>query len=773
MASELSNIGELAVAVDDIGSKEEITVNHPSLQRDEETPAVVLKLEHYGSLGIIRSLGRLGIPVYGVDNASQPPAAVSRYCKRYFKWDIDNSFEEETLEFLIKLSRHIKKTSLLIATSDETALFIARNSEVLKKYFLFPDISHELIRKLCSKKEMYILALKYNVPVPEAFFPSSLKEVIDYVDKAKFPVMLKGIDGGKLENKTGKKMVIVYEKSTLINLYKKMEDDKEKNLMIQEYIPNTKNHMWIFNGYFDSSSQCLVAFTGKKLRQNPIFTGMTSLGICQWNETLAELAKKFLRNINYTGPVDIDFVFDTRDHKYKLLDVNPRIGASFRLFVGQNGIDVARALFYDSTSLQFSFVPASGGRKWFVEDKDLLSSFLYRKHDDLNLKDWVRSFKGVKEAGYFAFDDLMPFITMSSNHLKKSSSKLIKKISSSIIKSGDLKNVDSIVKRQSIYDEIGNNYFKRELISDDKKESQSSHNVFKDSEQNKQVKKYFDQNENWQGAVYETSADPHAAGVRRRREYIFKMLGKISALKIGNAIDIGCGPGAYIYELEKRGFNVYGIDISAEMLKHCAENLKRDGSKLNLLCADTSTLPFPEGIFNLVLCIGVLQYVVSAERTVHEINRITSRRGLVVLCFENMISFSNIGFYLHHKLSKLVNSKKKLVDAGGKSEKSILSNWFLNHVAVPHLYKLYNPFWIEELMLMNNMKKINAITYGYPFKFLRRVNFIPKQILNYCERKIEWFVHKTRMPLLSYSGEFYIGIFQKTDLEENTLSKVS
>jgi len=56
-----------------------------SLSIDTSTPAVVLKLDsnamHHGGLGAIRSLGRLGVPVYGVYGESMAPTAGSRYLR--------------------------------------------------------------------------------------------------------------------------------------------------------------------------------------------------------------------------------------------------------------------------------------------------------------------------------------------------------------------------------------------------------------------------------------------------------------------------------------------------------------------------------------------------------------------------------------------------------------------------------------------------------------------------------------------------------------------
>ena len=60
------------------------------LRLDTSTPAVILKLDHnvmhHGGLGAIRSLGRLGVPVYGVHEDPLAPAARSRYLHGRWIW---------------------------------------------------------------------------------------------------------------------------------------------------------------------------------------------------------------------------------------------------------------------------------------------------------------------------------------------------------------------------------------------------------------------------------------------------------------------------------------------------------------------------------------------------------------------------------------------------------------------------------------------------------------------------------------------------------------
>ena len=65
-------------------------IDRPRPILDTSTPAVILKLDHnvmhHGGLGAIRSLGRLGVPVYGVHEDSLAPAARSRYLHGRWIW---------------------------------------------------------------------------------------------------------------------------------------------------------------------------------------------------------------------------------------------------------------------------------------------------------------------------------------------------------------------------------------------------------------------------------------------------------------------------------------------------------------------------------------------------------------------------------------------------------------------------------------------------------------------------------------------------------------
>jgi predicted ATP-grasp superfamily ATP-dependent carboligase len=74
-------------------------------------------------------------------------------------------------------------------------------------------------------------------------------------------------------------------------------------------------------------------------------------------------------------------------------------------------MDVARALYMDLTGQEVIPGVAPEGRKWIVEDQDLISCLRYHRDGNLTFKQWLQSFQGVEEGGFYAADDLYPCVT--------------------------------------------------------------------------------------------------------------------------------------------------------------------------------------------------------------------------------------------------------------------------------------------------------------------------------------------------------------------------
>jgi len=374
------------------------------------THVVILRSGHHGGLGIVRSLGRLGVPVYSVDADSWEPAFSSRYCRGRFVLDTESGPPEESIARLRGIGQKLGGRPILIPTTDQGAIWVAEHAAALQEAYCFPRQDASLIRLLCDKGRMQDLARRCGVPTAQAVVPRSRKDVEQFLETAVFPVMVKATDADRFRRRTGGTKFVIQTPRELLALYDKADDGAGPNLLIQEFIPGDD---WMFDGYFDKNSECIFGLTGKKIRRFPANTGVTSLGVCLRNEIVEKTTAEFMKSIGYHGILDIGYRYDQRDKQYKVLDVNPRIGCTFRLFTASNGMDVARALYLDMTGQPVAPSQATEGRKWIVEDFDLFSALRSRRDGVLKLKDWVRSLHGIQEAACFAYDDPLPFLMMS------------------------------------------------------------------------------------------------------------------------------------------------------------------------------------------------------------------------------------------------------------------------------------------------------------------------------------------------------------------------
>ena len=379
---------------------------------DTSAPAVVLKLDpnvmHHGGLGVIRSLGRLGVPVYGVHEGPWAPAANSRYLHGRYFWQPGAEDTERLRAGLLRLAERIGRPAVLIPTDDAGAIFLAEHGEELRPWFLFPRPPANLPRQLAGKHSLYQLCRSLGVPCPQATLPESLSEARGFAADVGFPLIAKLATPWRNGNGKLRSTSIVTDRARLDDLYRRLAGSGA-GLMLQEFIPGGPGHDWFFHGYCDGDATCRPAFTGVKERSYPAHAGLTSLGRSAPNPRLRDEVVGLVRRISYSGILDLDLRWDARDDRYKLLDFNPRLGAQFRLFRDPAGIDVVRAQYLDLTGHPIPHGEQVDGRGFLVENYDPISAFRYWRSHELNLRSWMESLRTVDEAAWFAQDDLRPF----------------------------------------------------------------------------------------------------------------------------------------------------------------------------------------------------------------------------------------------------------------------------------------------------------------------------------------------------------------------------
>ncbi|MER6688645.1 ATP-grasp domain-containing protein [Streptomyces minutiscleroticus] len=395
---------------------------------DRNVPGLIVKFGryplHHGGVGAIRTLGRLGVPMYAITEDGWTPAAASRHLRRAIVWPTTGTEEPERLvEGLLRAGRRIGRPAVLIPTDEEAAVLIAEHQEALAGAFLFPRVRPDLPRRLASKQGLYELCVEHGVPSPATVFPRSYAEIEEFARAARFPLVAKNREAFlRRERPAVNGTTRIATRRALLALAR--DWGEHPGVILQEYLPKEEAEDWIVHGYFDAESAPLALFTGVKIRSWPPHAGMTAHACVVDNPDLADLAARFVKEIGYSGIIDLDLRFDRRDGRYKLLDFNPRAGAQFRLFENEAGVDVVRAMHLDLTGRAVPEGEQRAGRRYVVENIDLPALLAYRRgrrharhrHDrrrgDGRTTPHVPARANGTELAWFARDDPRPFLTL-------------------------------------------------------------------------------------------------------------------------------------------------------------------------------------------------------------------------------------------------------------------------------------------------------------------------------------------------------------------------
>src|SRR5438046_2350599 len=82
------------------------------------------------------------------------------------------------------------------------------------------------------------------------------------------------------------------------------------------------------------------------------------------------------------------------------------------------------------------------------------------------------------------------------------------------------------------------------------------------------------------------------------------LLSLTSRIHARRILEVGCGTGRWLTQLQPLVDAVYGLDRSVGMLQQAA---KRPGN-VYLTCGEASHLPFPDASFDLVFCVNAFHH---------------------------------------------------------------------------------------------------------------------------------------------------------------------
>ena len=276
----------------------------------------------YQGLGIVRSLGRRGIPVCVIDD-EHSIARFSRYTSHAVQ--VQNlRDEEETVRALLRTGHDLGLQGwVLYPTRDETVAAISRYRSLLTGFFRVVTPDWNTIRWVWDKRNTYRLADELGVPTPRTWYPRNVEDLETI--RSIPPFVLKPAIKEHFFYAMKAKAWRANSRTELLEKFQEASGILPPDeIMIQDLIPGDGAQQFAYCAYF-KDGRAVGSMVVRRARQHPPEFGRASTFV----ETielplLEEFSERFLRSINYQGLVEVEYKLDPRDGQYKLLDVNGR-----------------------------------------------------------------------------------------------------------------------------------------------------------------------------------------------------------------------------------------------------------------------------------------------------------------------------------------------------------------------------------------------------------------------------------------------------------------
>lgn len=351
---------------------------------------IVAGIDHYNALGMIRSLGETGIPVYFiVKTEGDTFVEHSKYITESFKitelTEIDN---------IIRQISTIYSNTIVFPVTDEMAIFFDSKMNGIYSNVIFPGANGKLYQfmdKSFSKKK----AMDAGLLVPRGAIISMKNEKQEWME---FPCILKpeqSIEGRKCD------IEIAYNNTELEKIISKYMELQYKNALVETYITGNEEYMIEIMGERSDKGITLGPII-KKIREYPIKNGSTAYAeLVEHIPGLdMNLIKKYIDSTGYVGLFDVELKY--ADGSVYFIECNFRNGAPNNVLT-KYGMNIPVLWINEMLNADIEIKHHRKFKKVIVEQTDILNAI----KGAINPFIWIGQFCSAKKV-FWDMKDMQP-----------------------------------------------------------------------------------------------------------------------------------------------------------------------------------------------------------------------------------------------------------------------------------------------------------------------------------------------------------------------------
>jgi D-aspartate ligase len=364
--------------------------------------ALVVDSNH-AALGVVRSLGRRGIPVWLVQR-ERSAASFSRYTRRRIRWPAGEC--DRVTSLLDLAEREAVRGWTIFPTEDDTVALLGRHGDVLRDVYRLASPPWEIACHAYDKRLTYRRAAALGVDVPRTWFPED-RDAVAALD-CPFPSVLKPAVKEVANAFTRDRAWLVTDRPSLLTRYDEATRLVPRDVVMVQELIRGGGEAQLSYAALCVDGRPVASIVARRLRQNPVDFGRFSTCV----ETVdcppvEEAGRAFLAGIGYTGLVELEFKRDPDVGRYKLLDVNPRVWGWHGLAQAA-GVDFPHLHWRVLDGERIPETRARTGVRWVLLRRDVPVAVVQMRRHELAPTEYLRTLRPPLAFAIFARDDPLP-----------------------------------------------------------------------------------------------------------------------------------------------------------------------------------------------------------------------------------------------------------------------------------------------------------------------------------------------------------------------------
>lgn len=415
-----------------------------SLNVHRQAPAALVLGGFQNALGHLRALGRSGIEVYYIQKASTGQFVKrSRFCRTVEVPDVISQ-PRAAVEAVVQLARGLPRKPVLFQTEDVWMFAVGQYESMVLDCCLVPGSNWTTLQGILNKRTLYENAKALGVEVPLTIACQKLEDLELHFGTFPMPCIVKPQVTVRflehlppeLRKQCSHRTRRFRHKEELKCWCAAMRDaGLNVPVILQDFIPGGPDALYTLTSYSNRAGKMVAGSVGHKVRQMPPDAGCIVAGRLRHEPAVYEQGKRLLDGIEFHGLANTEFKFDLRDGRYKLMEINPRLG-KWNSSALAAGLNLPLIAYSDLCGQTYSGPPISTkaeGALWLDIMEDALNCIYaykargYREHH-LGLIGWLRSVRGQRIYANFAADDPLPALSLSWSMLFKLCACCLKKL---------------------------------------------------------------------------------------------------------------------------------------------------------------------------------------------------------------------------------------------------------------------------------------------------------------------------------------------------------